>query len=77
MCDRLILRRHIHKKTIVQGDKEETIVTETTHVEQDSEPPEDLSESIQEVIDQFMGSGSDREYGAMPTTDQPPPAVEQ
>jgi len=51
-----VLRKHIHKKTIIHGGKEETLVTETTRVEQDSDPPADLSPSINAVIHQFMSS---------------------
>ena len=51
-----MLRKHIHKKTIVHGGKEETLVTETTRVEQDSDPPAELSPSINAVIHQFMSS---------------------
>jgi len=53
---RLVLRKHVHKKTIIHGGKEETLVTETTHVEQDSDPPPDMSASIDQVIRQFMAS---------------------
>jgi len=51
-----VLRKHVHKKTIVHGGKEETLVTETTRVEQDSDPPGDLGPSINAVIHQFMSS---------------------
>jgi len=51
-----VLRKHVHKKTIVHGGKEETLVTETTRVEQDSDPPSDLGPSINAVIHQFMSS---------------------
>jgi len=53
---RLVLRKHVHKKTIIHGGKEETLVTETTRVEQDSDPPADLGPSIDAVIHQFMSS---------------------
>ena len=53
---RLLLRKHVHKKTIIHGGKEETLVTETTRVEQDSDPPADLGPSIDAVIHQFMSS---------------------
>lgn len=51
---RLVLRRHIHKRTIRRGSKEETHISETTHVEQDEETPPELKESIQCVVDQFL-----------------------
>lgn len=50
----MILRRHIHKRTIYRGEKEETQITETTHVEQDEKTPEELKDSIQNVVDQFL-----------------------
>jgi len=49
-----VLKKHVHKKTIIHGGKEETLVTETTRVEQDSDPPADLGPSINAVIQQFM-----------------------
>lgn len=52
------MRKQVHKKTVIRDGKEETIVTEDTHVEQDNEGPEELRESMQQLIDQFMeGSG--------------------
>ena len=53
-CCRVVLRKQIHKKTIIRDGQEETLVTEDTHIEQDSEAPEELRESVQEVIDRFM-----------------------
>ena len=47
----------MHKKTVIRDGKEETIVTEDTHVEQDNEGPEELQDSMQRVIDQFMEGG--------------------
>lgn len=51
-----MLRKHVHKKTIIHGGKEETLVTETTRVEQDSDPPADLGPSIDAVIHQFLST---------------------
>ena len=31
------MRKQVHKKTVIRDGKEETIVTEDTHVEQDNE----------------------------------------
>jgi len=53
---RLVLRKHVHKKTIIHAGKEETLVTETTRVEQDAEPPADLGPSIDAVIHQFIST---------------------
>ena len=49
-----MLKKQVHKKTIIRDGKEETIVTEDTHVEQDNEGPEELQESVLNIIDQFM-----------------------
>ena len=55
------MRKQIHKKTIVRDGKEETIVTEDTHIEQDNEGPPELRDSMQTVVDQFMeGQGEIR-----------------
>jgi len=48
------MRKQVHKKTIIRDGKEETIVTEDTHVEQDNEGPEELRDSMQNIIDQFL-----------------------
>lgn len=52
------MKKQVHKKTIIKDGREETIVTEDTHVEQDQEGPEELRESMQQVIDQFMEGGA-------------------
>ena len=52
------MKKQVHKKTIIRDGKEEVLVTEDTHIEQDNEGPEELRDSMQQVIDQFMvGSG--------------------
>jgi len=54
---RVVLRKQVHKKTVIRDGQEETLVTEDTHIEQDkqdSEGPDELRESVQEVIDRFM-----------------------
>ncbi len=51
------MKKQIHKKTIIKDGQEETIVTEDTHVEQDNETPEDIKESVQDIIEEFMESG--------------------
>ena len=63
------MKKQIHKKTIIRDGKEETIVTEDTHIEQDNDGPPELQESMQAVMDQFMeGQGS---IQAPPTSDDP------
>lgn len=44
----------MHKKTVIRDGQEETLVTEDTHIEQDSDGPEELRESVREVVDKFM-----------------------
>jgi hypothetical protein len=51
---RLVLKKQVHKKTVIRDGKEETIVTEDTHVEQDNEGPDELREDMQRVVDDFM-----------------------
>jgi hypothetical protein len=51
------MKKQVHKKTIIRDGKEETIVTEDTHVEQDNEGPEELQDDMQKIINQFMEGG--------------------
>lgn len=51
------MKKQVHKKTIIRDGKEEVLVTEDTHIEQDNEGPEELRDSMQQVIDQFMVGG--------------------
>jgi len=60
---RVVLRKQVHKKTVIRDGQEETLVTEDTHIEQDSEGPEELRESVQEVIDRFMKVDGDNGSG--------------
>lgn len=53
----MVMKKQVHVKTIIKDGKEETVVTEDTHVEQDNEGPEELRDSMQEMIDQFMEAG--------------------
>ena len=62
------MKKQIHKKTVIKDGQEETIVTEDTHVEQDDETPEDIKESVQGIIDEFMESGG-APRGALPPSD--------
>ena len=48
------MEKQVHKKTVIRDGKEETIITEDTHVEQDNEGPEELRENMQRVVDDFM-----------------------
>ena len=52
------MKKQVHKKTVIRNGKEETIVVEDTQIEQDDDAPEELQESVQQIVDQFMeGSG--------------------
>jgi len=64
------MRKQVHKKTVIRDGREETIVTEDTNIEQDNEGPEELQDSMQRVIDQFMEQEADQ------TTQQNAPMTE-
>lgn len=54
-CDsRVLLSKRVHRKTVIRDGQEETIVTEDTLVEHDFDGPEELRESVNEVIQKFM-----------------------
>ena len=53
-CSRVVLRKQVHKKTVIRDGQEETFVTEDTRIEQDNDGPEELRESVRDVIDKFM-----------------------
>ena len=48
------MKKRVHKKTIIRDGKEETIVTEDAHITQDDEGPEELRDSMQHIIEQFL-----------------------
>ncbi|KAK7004061.1 microtubule-associated protein futsch, partial [Biomphalaria glabrata] len=54
---RLMMKKEVHKKTTIGLDgQEHTTIREDSQVQQDNEPPEELRESMQEIINQFMES---------------------
>lgn len=60
------MKKEIRKKKILRDGKEETIITEDVHMVQDEEEPEELRDSVQMIIDQFMEGTSldiDSSYG--------------
>lgn len=59
MFCRVLLRKQIHKKTVIRDGHEETIVTENTQVEQDCDDPEQLHDTVKDVIDRFMAPGEE------------------
>lgn len=51
------MKKEVHKRTMLGEDgQEETLVREDSQIQQDNEPPEELQESMQEIIRQFMES---------------------
>ena len=50
------MKKQIHKKTVIRDGKEETVVTEDVSIEQDDDGPEELRDSMQQLIDQFVTS---------------------
>lgn len=49
------MRKEVHKKTMISPDgHEETVIKEDSQIHQDSEPPAELRDSMQEIINQFM-----------------------
>ena len=49
------MRKEVHKKTTVGPDgHEETVIKEDSQVHQDSDPPPELRDSMQQIINQFM-----------------------
>ncbi|KAL8597430.1 hypothetical protein ACOMHN_050928 [Nucella lapillus] len=52
---RVVMKKEVHKKTVLKADgQEETTIKEESQVHQDSEPPEELRDSMQQIINQFM-----------------------
>ncbi|XP_052823403.1 uncharacterized protein LOC106871604 isoform X32 [Octopus bimaculoides] len=55
----LMMKKEIHKKTYMRDGREETFIQEESRVEQQNETPEELRESMQQIIDQFMQTPSE------------------
>ena len=55
---------------MIRDGREETVVTEDTHVEQDNDGPEELRDTMQEIIDQFIDGKVDLSQQGQ---QQPPP----
>lgn len=55
------MSKQIHTKTILKDGQEQTFIHEEARVHQDTEPPEELKESMQEIIDQFLTSPTESE----------------
>lgn len=50
------MKKEIHTKTVLKDGQEQTFVSEDSQVETDPNAPEELRESMQQIIDEFMGS---------------------
>ncbi|XP_060605993.1 ankyrin-2-like isoform X12 [Ruditapes philippinarum] len=53
---RITMKKEIHTTTVLKDGKEETLVEEDSKVETDPNAPEELRESMRQIIDEFMGS---------------------
>ncbi|XP_053392981.1 uncharacterized protein LOC123564339 isoform X44 [Mercenaria mercenaria] len=53
---RITMKKEIHTTTVLKDGKEETLVQEDSKVETDPNAPEELRDSMQQIIDEFMGS---------------------
>ncbi|XP_052265579.1 ankyrin-2-like isoform X3 [Dreissena polymorpha] len=53
---RITMKKEIHTKTVLRDGQEQTFVSEDSQVETDPNAPEELRESMQQIIDEFMGS---------------------
>lgn len=53
-----MLKKEIRRKKIIRDGKEEMIITEDVRLVQDEEEPEELRDSVQTIIDQFMEGSS-------------------
>jgi len=50
------MKKEIHTRTVLKDGQEQTYVDEDSQVETDPNAPEELRESMQQIIDEFMGS---------------------
>lgn len=56
------MKKEVHKQTVLGADgQEETTIREDSQIQQDNEPPEELRESMQEIINQFMETEPQRQ----------------
>ncbi|XP_050393549.1 titin isoform X4 [Patella vulgata] len=54
---RLLMKKEIHSRTVIGRDgQEETFILEDSQIQQDHNPPEELKDSMQQIISQFMGT---------------------
>lgn len=50
------MKKEIHTTTVLKDGQEQTFVQEDSKVESDPNAPEELRDSMQQIIDEFMGS---------------------
>ncbi|XP_065923059.1 ankyrin-2 isoform X42 [Magallana gigas] len=53
---RLTMKKEIHTRTVMKDGREQTFVHEEAQIEQEEDTPEELKDSMQQIIDQFMES---------------------
>lgn len=55
---RLKLRKQVHKRTVVEPGREETVIMDETLLDRNDDEPEELRDSIRDVIRELVGSTS-------------------
>lgn len=50
------MKKEIHTRTVMKDSREQTFVHEEAQIEQEEDTPEELKDSMQQIIDQFMES---------------------
>lgn len=56
---RVVLKKEIRRQKVLIDGREEEIITEDVQLVQDKEEPEELRDSLKNVVNQFMqGNGS-------------------
>ena len=57
---RVMMKKEVHQKTTESSDgREITVIKEESNVHHDADPPEELRESMQQIIDQFLSNDPD------------------
>ena len=52
----ITMKKEIHTKTVLRDGQEQTFFSEDSQVKTDPNAPDELRESMQQIIDEFMGS---------------------
>ncbi|KAL4240426.1 hypothetical protein ACF0H5_001218 [Mactra antiquata] len=63
---RITMKKEIHTTTVLKDGEEQTFVHEDSKVETDPNAPEELRESMQQIIDEFMGSPTESQKPIQP-----------